>query len=43
MEIGKPRRVYRVEPVRDPVPVREEPRKAPPAPKRKEPSTAPAR
>lgn len=25
MEIGKPRRVYRVEPVRDPVPAKEAP------------------
>jgi hypothetical protein len=43
MEIGKPKRVYRVEPLRDPVPTRREvepaePRRAPANPK-----TVPAR
>jgi hypothetical protein len=44
MEIGKPRRVYRVEPLREPVPSKEREPEAPPvAPVREEPTTAPAK
>ncbi|HZP72496.1 MAG TPA: hypothetical protein VFA97_03860 [Gaiellaceae bacterium] len=43
MEIGKPKRIYRVEPLREPVPARREaqPEPAPQAPA--EPKTVPAR
>ena len=40
MEIGKPKRIYRVEPLRDPVPA--EPDRVKPRPA-KEPATAPSR
>jgi hypothetical protein len=40
MEIGKPKRVYRVEPLRDPVPKREAPA---PSPAREAPKPTPAR
>jgi hypothetical protein len=33
MEIGKPKRIYRVEPVRDPVPARRQAAPAPPMPR----------
>jgi hypothetical protein len=42
MEIGKPKRIYRVEPLRDPVPSRRRPHEAP-RPKRGSPTTAPAK
>jgi hypothetical protein len=42
MEIGKPKRVYRVEPVREPVPAKQ-PQVAPAAPAKKTPTTVPAR
>lgn len=42
MNIGKPRRVHRVEPLREPVPAKREP-EAPTEPARKEPATAPAK
>lgn len=40
MEIGKPKRIYRVEPLRDPVPA--EPKRAKPSPAR-EPAITPSR
>ena len=40
MEIGKPRRVHRVEPLKDPVPKREPARE--PRPQRREPVKEPA-
>jgi hypothetical protein len=43
MEIGKPQRIYRVEPLRDPVPPKREPREQPQRPRTPEPSIAPAR
>jgi hypothetical protein len=43
MEIGKPKRVYRVEPLRDPVPSRRRPGREPPRRVEKEPRTVPAR
>lgn len=42
MRIGKPRRVHRVEPLREPVPAKREP-EAPKEPVRKEPAAAPTR
>jgi hypothetical protein len=39
MEIGKPQRIHKVEPVRDPVP--REPQPVPLGPERREPATAP--
>ncbi len=42
MEIGKPQRVYRVEPLRDPLPERREPAQVPPA-RPVEPEKVPAR
>jgi hypothetical protein len=42
MEIGKPKRIYRVEPLREPVPSKR-PQKAPPSPIRKAPNTTPAK
>jgi hypothetical protein len=42
VEIGKPKRIYRVEPVREPVPSKRRPDTAP-QPARKRPSTAPAK
>jgi hypothetical protein len=43
MEIGKPKRIYRVEPLREPVPPERQPREAPSRPMREEPSTVPAK
>jgi hypothetical protein len=43
MEIGKPKRVVRVEPLRDPVPSRRRPEQEPPQRVEKEPRTVPAR
>jgi hypothetical protein len=43
MEIGKPKRVYRVEPLRDPVPRRRENEPAPPGRAPETPKTVPAR
>jgi len=43
MEIGKPKRIYRVEPLREPVPSRRQPQEAPPQPVRKAPSVVPAK
>jgi len=43
MDIGKPQRIHRVEPLKDPVPAREEPRKTPAAPAPKRPKTAPVK
>jgi len=40
MEIGKPRRIHHVEPVKDPVP-RREPERTPP-PERRQPARTPA-
>jgi hypothetical protein len=42
MEIGKPKRVYRVEPIRQPVPAKQ-PQVAPQRPAKEEPTTVPAR
>jgi hypothetical protein len=42
MDVGKPQRVYRVEPLREPVPSRPEPAE-PPAPKPVEPEKVPAK
>jgi hypothetical protein len=42
MEVGAPRRIYRVEPVKEPVPVRREP-VAPPAKEPKAPAEVPAK
>lgn len=43
MEIGKPRRVYRVEPVKDPVPRRQREREPVPSPAPAKEPVAPAR
>jgi hypothetical protein len=43
MEIGKPKRIYRVEPLREPVPSKRRPQDAPSRPVREEPSTVPAK
>ncbi|HEX7084384.1 MAG TPA: hypothetical protein VF186_09755 [Gaiellaceae bacterium] len=43
MEIGDPRRIYRVEPLRDPVPRREQPAPPPPVRRRVEPEKVPAK
>jgi hypothetical protein len=43
MEIGKPKRVVRVEPLRDPVPSRERPGHEPPQRVKEEPRPVPAR
>ena len=41
MEIGNPKRIYRVEPLRDPVPARREPLPEPrPVPERQQPTPA---
>jgi hypothetical protein len=42
MEIGKPKRTYRVEPLREPVPAKRE-RDEPRRPVRKAPTTSPAK
>ena len=42
MEIGKPKRVYRVEPLREPVPSKRQPREAPQR-IRERPSSVPAK
>ena len=42
MEIGKPKRVYRVEPIREPVPAKQ-PQVAPAEPAKTTPTTVPAR
>jgi hypothetical protein len=42
LEIGKPKRIYRVEPLREPVPAKRRPQEAP-EPARHAPSTAPAK
>jgi len=43
MEIGKPQRVHRVEPLRDPVPSKRRPEEAPPKRVEEEPHPVPAR
>jgi hypothetical protein len=43
MEIGEPRRIYRVEPLRDPVPQRERPAQTPPVRREAEPEKVPAK
>jgi hypothetical protein len=43
MEVGSPRRIYRVEPVRDPVPPRREPVEEPKPAEPAEPKTVPAK
>jgi hypothetical protein len=43
MEIGKPKRVYRVEPLWDPVPSRKQPSEEPPQRVKEEPRPVPAR
>jgi hypothetical protein len=43
MEIGKPKRIYRVEPLREPVPSKRRPDEAPARRVREAPSTAPAK
>lgn len=43
MEIGKPKHIYRVEPLQEPVPSKRRPQKAPPRPEREAPSTVPAK
>ena len=42
MEIGKPKRTYRVEPLREPVPSKQPPKERP-RPARKAPTPAPAK
>jgi hypothetical protein len=42
MEVGKPLRVHRVEPLKNPVP-RQKPRKAPRSPERERPQPIPSR
>jgi len=43
MEIGKPKRIYRVEPLRDPVPPAREPAEPEPGSKPEEPAVVPER
>jgi hypothetical protein len=43
MEIGKPKRIFRVEPVREPVPPRRRPAEEPPRRVRKKPGAVPAK
>jgi hypothetical protein len=43
MEIGKPKRIYRVEPLRDPVPARRQAAPAQPAPRPAKPEPVPSR
>jgi hypothetical protein len=43
MEIGKPRRNYRVEPLREPVPSKQQPQEAPRPERRQAPSPVPAK
>ena len=42
MEIGKPKRIYRVEPLRDPVPSKQPP-ESPEQPVKRDPSVVPAK
>jgi hypothetical protein len=43
MQIGKPKRIYRVEPLREPVPSKRRPDEAPPRRIKEAPSTLPAK
>jgi hypothetical protein len=43
MEIGKPKRIYRVEPLQEPVPAKRRPAKSPQRPAKEAPSPAPAK